>query len=87
MNLFNFQFPESRKIFFCWNAEDVRPKSEIHSISDFKNLNFQPHKIYYGLIRDGLSAVVYSYCNNFPPDGVDALLIINRRFRCVQIFL
>ena len=34
--LFDFQFPESHKIFFCWDA-DVRPKSEIHSISVFKN--------------------------------------------------
>ena len=36
MTLFNFPFLESHKIFFCWDA-DVRPKSEIHSISDFKN--------------------------------------------------
>ena len=34
--LFNFQFPESHKILFCWDA-DVRPKSEIHPISVFKN--------------------------------------------------
>ena len=33
--LFNFQFPESHhKIVFCWDA-DIRPKSEIHPISDF----------------------------------------------------
>ena len=34
-----FQFPESHKIFFCWDA-DVRPKSEIHLISVFKNFEF-----------------------------------------------
>ena len=37
--LFNFQFPESHKILFCWDA-DVRPKSEIHPISVFKNFEF-----------------------------------------------
>ena len=37
--LFNFQFPESHKILFCWDA-DVRPKSEIHPISFFKNFEF-----------------------------------------------
>ena len=37
--LFNFQFPKSNKIILCWDA-DVRPKSEIHSISDFKNFEF-----------------------------------------------
>ena len=37
--LFDFQFPESHKIFFCWDA-DVRPKSEIHPISVFKNFEF-----------------------------------------------
>ena len=36
---FDFQFPESHKIFFCWDA-DVRPKSEIHPISVFKNFEF-----------------------------------------------
>ena len=33
--LFDFQFPESHKITFCWDA-DVRPKSEFPPISDFK---------------------------------------------------
>ena len=42
---FNFQFPESHKIFFCWDA-DVHPESEIHPASVFKNLKFQPHKIW-----------------------------------------
>ena len=37
--LFNFQFPESHKILFCWDA-DARPKSEIHPISVFKNFEF-----------------------------------------------
>ena len=39
MTLFNFQFPGSHKIFFCWDA-DVRPKSKIHPISVFKNFEF-----------------------------------------------
>ena len=39
--LFNFQFPESLEISFCWDA-DVRPKSEI----DSRILNFQPNKIW-----------------------------------------
>ena len=39
MSLSSFQFPESHKIILCWDA-DVRPKSEIHSISDFKNFEF-----------------------------------------------
>ena len=39
MTLFNFQFPESHKIILSWDAV-VRPKSEIHSISDFKNFEF-----------------------------------------------
>ena len=43
--LFNFQFPESHKILFCWDA-DVRPKSEIHPISNSRILNFQSHKIW-----------------------------------------
>ena len=43
--LFNFQFPESHKIIFCWDAH-VRPKSEIHLISVFKNFELQPHKIW-----------------------------------------
>ena len=37
--LFDFQFPESQKMIFCWDA-DVRPKSEIHPFLDFKNLEF-----------------------------------------------
>ena len=37
--LLNFQFPESHEIIFCWDA-DVRPKSEIHPFSDFKNFEF-----------------------------------------------
>ena len=39
MTLANFQFPESHKISFCWDA-DVRPESEIRPISDFKNFGF-----------------------------------------------
>ena len=41
--LFNFQFPESHKIIFCWDA-DVRPKPEIHPISVFKNFEFPAPK-------------------------------------------
>ena len=37
--LFDFQFPESHKIIFYWDV-DVRPKSEIHPISVFKNFEF-----------------------------------------------
>ena len=37
--LFQFQFPESHKIIFCWDA-DVRPKFEIRPISAFKNFEF-----------------------------------------------
>ena len=48
--LFNFQFPESYKIFFSWDA-DVRPKPEIHPISDFKN--FESSRMRYGLRRVG----------------------------------
>ena len=39
MTLFDFQFPESHKMVLCWDA-DVRPKSEIQSISDFNNFEF-----------------------------------------------
>ena len=35
-SLFDFQFSESHKIIFCWDA-DVRPKFEMHPISVFKN--------------------------------------------------
>ena len=43
--LVNSQFPESRKIIFCWDA-GVRPKSEMHPFSVKKKMNFQPHKIW-----------------------------------------
>ena len=44
--LFDFQFPESHKIMFCWGMQTFarNPKSTQFQFS--RILNFQPHKIW-----------------------------------------
>ena len=86
--LFDFQFPESHKIIFCWDA-DVRPKSEIHPISDFKNFEFRvPLDMVLQATYDHLLVqACYSQFNQFSNSGQTGLASSNELLKCCRQFL